>query len=139
MCDSCTRTSFGKEKVMLKWTARTTKPYSLLLALTLGFVSQAPAQQWVQLMPTGGPPSVRGSHSAVFNTTSNRMIVYSGQNGTLTPLGDVWVLVNADGLGGPSTWTQLSPTGGPPSARVYHGAVYDAVNNRMVVFAGDPH
>jgi len=52
-------------------------------------------------------------------------------------LNDVWVLANADGLGGPSTWTQLSPIGGPPSARGYHSAVYDAVNNRMMVFAGD--
>src|SRR5437867_2039251 len=90
-------------------------------------------------MPTGGPPGVRGSHSAVFNPTNNRMIVLDGQNGTLTPLGDVWVLANADGLGGPPTWTQLSPTGGPPSARAYQSAVYDVVNNRLVMFAGDPH
>jgi len=123
----------------LKWTGQTTKPYPLLVALTLAFVSQVSAQQWAQLMPTGSLPSVRGSHSAVFNTTSNRMIVYSGQNGTLTPLGDVWVLANADGTGGTPNWTQLNPTGGPPSARVYNGAVYDAVNNRMVIFAGDPN
>src|ERR1700756_5584362 len=35
MCDSCTRTSFGKEKVILKWTAAITEPHRLPIALML--------------------------------------------------------------------------------------------------------
>ena len=96
---------------------------------------------WTQL--SGEAPAVRTIHSAVFNTANNRMIMFGGMNGpgtvTTHPLfNDVWVLSNADGLGGPSIWTKLSPTGGPPSARGYHSAAYDAANNRMMVFAGDP-
>lgn len=118
----------------------TSKMFKALLGgvILLGFalVGQAGAQTWAQISPVGGPPGVRILHSAVFNPTNNRMIVFGGFNGhgvvALAPLcNDVW---DADGLGGPSTWTQLSPTGGPPSARGYHSAVYDAVNNRMIVF-----
>jgi hypothetical protein len=135
----------GKESVMIS-TRRMFKPLLRVAILLLVFavVGQAEAQTWTQLGPVGGPPAVRTFHSAVFNPTNNRMIVFGGLNGpgtvTVHPLfNDVWVLANADGLGGPSTWTQLSPTGGPPSARAFHSAVYDAVNNRMMVFAGDPN
>ena len=34
------------------------------------------------------------------------------------------------------TWTQLSPSGGPPAARYGHTAVYDASGNNMIVFGG---
>ncbi len=51
---------------------------------------------------------------------------------------DVWVLANANGqeVGTPA-WTQLSPTGTPPSARNSHTAGYDPSTNRMMVFAGN--
>lgn len=116
----------------------------VILLLVFALVGQAAAQTWTELSPTGGPPGVRTIHSAVFNSTNNRMIVFGGLNADGVahsgPLfNDVWVLENADGLGGPPTWMQLSPTGGPPSARGYHSAVYDAANNRMMVFAGDPN
>jgi hypothetical protein len=111
------------------------------LLLVFVLVGQAGAQTWTELFPAGGPPNARGVHTAVFNLTNNRMIVFGGFQGgnCCSELNDVWVLSNADGLVGPSTWTQLAPTGGPPSARGVHSAVYDAVNNRMIVYAGDPH
>ena len=124
------------------------KPLQALLAGIVFLIAatcagQAAAQAWTQLAPTGGPPIARFVHSAVFNTVSNRMIVFGGIDGGSgcyagQCLNDVWVLTNADGSGGPSIWTQLSPIGGPPSARGLHAAVYDATNNRMVVFAGNP-
>jgi hypothetical protein len=95
---------------------------------------------WSQLSPSGGPPTVRTQHSAGFDATNNRMVVFAG-NATEGACGgarnDVWVLTNANGIGGAPVWSQLSPTGGPPAARRYHSAAYDATNNRMVVFAGD--
>jgi hypothetical protein len=48
----------------------------------------------------------------------------------------VWVLEDANRLGGTPNWTQLFPTGGPASARAYHTAVYNPATNRMVTFAG---
>jgi len=60
------------------------------------------------------------------------MTVYGGN----TSPSEFWVLSNANGLGGPSTWTQLAPVGGPPGGETYHGAVLDVKQNRMIVFGG---
>jgi hypothetical protein len=94
---------------------------------------------WTQLTPIGGPPSGRGFHSAVYDPVSNSLIVFGGDLaigfcGEET--NDTWVLSNANGLGGTPVWKQLSPTGGPPSPRMEHSAVYDPATNRMIVFGG---
>jgi len=91
--------------------------------------------KWVQLAPTGGPPPARSDHSAVYDPEKRRMTI-AGGFGPDGNLNDVWVLTNANGLGGTSTWTQLQPTGGPPSATGLRAAAYDAVSNRMIVFGG---
>jgi len=47
------------------------------------------------------------AHTAVYDYTSNRMIVFSGGNhDTVSP--DVWVLTNANGLNGTPAWIQLA-------------------------------
>ena len=95
---------------------------------------------WTMLTPTGGPPAAREMLAAVYDPANNRMII---QGGYTEPgycegvIGDVWVLANADGTGGTPAWTQLSPTGTGPSRRA-QSAVYDAVNNRMIVNGGMP-
>jgi hypothetical protein len=97
------------------------------------------APNWIQLSPTGGPPVGRIAHSAIYDPASNRMTIFAGNPnfgycyGTVN---DLWVLENADGLGGTPNWIQLSPTGGPPSKRYIHSAVYDPTNNRMIVLGG---
>ena len=91
---------------------------------------------WTQLSPSGTPPPIRSFHSAVYDQTNNRMIIYGGNEQCDGPDGDLWVLTNANGLGGTPGWTQLSPTGGGPGARTDHSAVYDAANNRMILFGG---
>jgi hypothetical protein len=66
------------------------------------------------------------------------MIVFGGELfSSSTLLNDVWVLSNANGLGGTPAWTKLKPTGVLPGTRFFHTAVYDAINNLMMVFAGD--
>ena len=94
---------------------------------------------WTQLTPAGTPPPGRHYHSAVYDSTSNSMIVFGGVSGcpsVCSANNDVWVLSHADGSGGTPTWTQLSPSGGPPAARELHTAVYDDAGNHMVVFGG---
>ncbi len=97
---------------------------------------------WTQITPTNALPAVRQGHTAVYDATNNRLILFGGSTGNInttpTQLNDVWVLVNADGTGGTASWTQLSPTGGPPQVRSYHSAVYDSANNRMIIFGGNP-
>ena len=89
---------------------------------------------WSQLTTTIAPPA-RGGHSAVFDSTNNRMIVFGGV-GTENYVGkDVWILVNP-GAASP-TWAEYS-TGAPqPPARGNHAAVYTGTGkNRMIVFGG---
>lgn len=98
---------------------------------------------WTTEIPDGaaGSPAGRTFHSAVYDEANSRMIVFGGCSftGVLCSeyLNDVWVLTNANGIGGSPTWIQLSPTGTPPAPRWGHAAAYDAVNNRMIVFGGD--
>ena len=96
---------------------------------------------WIQLSPTGGPPLARQGHQAVYDPTTNSMIVWGGQNGggqlcDPDTYSDVWVLSNANGLGGTPSWTMLTPTGGPPAGQYQSTAVYDSSNNILTVFGG---
>src|SRR6516225_8342291 len=90
----------------------------------------------IQLSPTGGPPTGRCFHSAVYDQANNRMIVFAGLGAGLSTFSDVWVLSNANGLGGTPTWTQLFPQGGPPAGQADQTAVYDPTTNVMTVFGG---
>jgi len=96
------------------------------------------AHQWVELIPNGaaGSPPARSGHSTVYDSVNNRLIVFGGCGGYCVPvLSDVWVLTNANGLGGTPVWTQLEVSGGP-AARTNAAASYDAVDNRLFVFGG---
>jgi hypothetical protein len=98
-------------------------------------LSLAGTPAWTQLTPTGTPPSVRDSHSAVYDPARDRMVVFGGIccDGSISSLlNDVWALSLAD----PPAWTQLTPTGTPPRGRDCHSAIYDPVRDRMVVFGG---
>jgi hypothetical protein len=98
--------------------------------------SGAPA--WTQLFPLssiGGPPCKREVPSAVYNSTSNSMIIFGGF--CAAPMNDVWVLTNANGLGSRATWNQLTPAGTLPLGRFGHTAVYNPTNNRMTIFGGE--
>lgn len=113
----------------------------VLLIFSVGSSINATAQTWIKLSTTGEPPTVRsGAIIAVYDATSNRLITFGGN--TITPCctayNDVWILTNANGLGGTAQWIKLNPIGpaGFPSPRGHHSAVYDAANNRMIIFGG---
>jgi hypothetical protein len=91
---------------------------------------------WAQLSPSGGPPSPRLRFSAVYDPGTNHMIVFGGNDCFSTNFSDVWILSNANGLGGTPTWTQLSPSGASPGPTEDQTAVYDAGSNSMIVFGG---
>jgi len=95
-------------------------------------LSLAGTPAWTQLTPTGTPPSGRLCHSAIYDPVRDRMVVFGGREYWAPLLDDVWAL----SLAGAPEWTQLTPTGTPPSARNRHSAVYDPVRDRMVVFGG---
>lgn len=92
---------------------------------------------WVQLSASGGPPTARYGHASVYDPSTNSMIVFGGSDCASGLFNDVWVLSNANGLGGTPVWTQLSPGGSAPSGREASSAIYDTTNNVMVVYGGD--
>ncbi len=86
---------------------------------------------WTPLTPVGTPPSARQGQSAIFDPVRDRMLVFGGSSASGL-FNDVWALSLGDG----PTWTQLTPSGVPPSARTLHSAIYDPVRDHMVVFGG---
>ncbi len=92
---------------------------------------------WTQLLPTGSLPPPRHSHAAVYDSSSNRMIIFGGCGGGCLPtFNDVWVLTNANGTGGVPSWIELSPSGGLPAGRQAMAAAYNPSTNRMIIFGG---
>ncbi len=91
---------------------------------------------WTELATAGDPPPARNSHTAVFDPTSNRLIVFGGDDCCGDRFNDTWVLTEANGLGGEATWIRLAPAGEPPAGRAGHFAAFDAAANRMIVFGG---
>jgi len=97
---------------------------------------------WRQLTPTGAAPPARSNQSAVYDSARNIMYVFGGlqfSNATQTQqvLGDLWKLTNANGRGASTPkWTQIGQLGTPPGALFSHGAVFDRVNQRMIVIGG---
>jgi hypothetical protein len=89
----------------------------------------AGAAPWYEIA-VGTRPSARAGHSAIYDATRLRMVVFGGWDGILR--NDVWEL---SFLGTP-TWGELSPAGTLPPVHAYHTAVHDPVRDRMVVFGG---
>jgi len=90
---------------------------------------------WTELSPSGAGPIARENSSAIYDSVNNILIIYGGDAGG-SGFSDIWTLTNANGQSGTPQWTQLSPTGTAPAARTGQSAVYDSVNNRMIMFGG---
>ena len=85
---------------------------------------------WTQLLPTGTPPAPRRWHAASYDRLRDRILVSFGQTQTGFS-NEVWAL----SLSGTPAWTQIVAPGGP-TARYAHSSVYDAANDRLIVFGG---
>ena len=78
------------------------------------------------------PPYSRRAPGAVFDSRRNRMIVFGGDDADLGDRNDTWAL----SLTNPERWEPLVTSGDPPPARRGHTAIYDSINDRMIVFGG---
>lgn len=91
---------------------------------------------WAQLQPSGTVGGNNGGGSAVYDAAANQLIVYGGCTGNCSPVLDsVYVLSNANGIGGTPAWSQSLPTSS--IARTGQTAVYDPTRNVMITFGGD--
>lgn len=92
---------------------------------------------WVEMSPPGTLPTERIHAAAVYDPNTNSMIVFGGNNCSKSYFNDVWVLSNANGVGGTPAWTELAPSGTLPTTRESCSAVYDSVNNVLIIYGGD--
>jgi len=88
--------------------------------------------QWIDITPTSGPAPPPDGPRSVYDVDDNRLVIFGG------PLGNaVWILQNANGLGGPTQWVEITPTSGPaPDSSGSHSMVFDAANDRIIIFGG---
>ncbi|KAK9811814.1 hypothetical protein WJX72_010643 [[Myrmecia] bisecta] len=85
--------------------------------------------EWHLQPTTGDKPAPRDGHSAVFDDTNNRLVVFGGRNQDRRRLGDVYYLDIATW-----TWHKADLEGGGPSPRAEAGAVH--LEGHMYVFGG---
>ncbi len=85
---------------------------------------------WTELTPSGAPPGGRSFHVAAYDAPRQRMVMFSGFNGT-TMLNDTWQL----SLAGAPAWTQLTGSTPPPPRNLAAVAI-DTARQRLIVFGG---
>jgi hypothetical protein len=97
-------------------------------------LSLAGTPAWGELSPSGTPPVERYIHTAIYDPVQERMVVFGGAafGQDFGYYSDTWAL----SLAGAPAWSELTPSGTPPSARYAHTAIYDPVRDRMVAFGG---
>ena len=80
------------------------------------------------VMNTSGAPIARQNHTAIWSPTTNRMIVWGGQDATGS--------LSTGGLYNPATntWTGATNTTGAPPARTLHTAIWSGTE--MIIFGG---
>lgn len=88
------------------------------------------AEYWLELTPSGTPPSHRTEVTGIIDPLNNRLILFGG-DGYSGRNNETWELDLTT-----MTWSMLSPSGSLPSARSAYSAVYDPIGHRMLVFSG---
>jgi hypothetical protein len=91
-----------------------------------------PSATWSLVTTSGGPPAARYAHAAIYDAANARMVIHGGNSSHLS---DVWALSLTTFAWSPITMFP-SPHAGSPLGRFYHAAVYDAVNQRMLMYGG---
>lgn len=87
---------------------------------------------WTRLVASGGPPSPRTIHEAIYDPVRDRMIVFGGDSGGQNPLADMWAL----SLAGTPTWTPLPSC---PYASIGPRAIFDPGRDRLVFLMDPPY
>jgi hypothetical protein len=98
--------------------------------LTTGSVG---SETWQPFTPGGTPPTARFGHSAAFDASGQRMLIYGGLDNTSSTLSDVHAMTTA--TQGSESWSQITPTGGAPG-RANAAVAYDPGTNALIVVCG---
>jgi hypothetical protein len=100
-------------------------------------LSLGPTPTWGHLAIPGLTPGERHSPQWGYDPARNRVLVFGGYGrhypgGPYEYLNDIWQL----SLDGTPTWTELAPSGTPPTGRLAGVATYDVYRQRFVGFGG---
>lgn len=95
----------------------------------------SPPALWTELSPTGTAPAARKEHASVYDATNDRLIIFGGRSSTQY-FNDTWVLTNASGTTGTSSWIPLSTSGETAPQRHLMIAAYNSTKNMLIVFGG---
>jgi hypothetical protein len=94
--------------------------------------------QWIPLNPSGTLPPPRELHMQTYDPTTNVMTIFGG-NHCCSYYGDLWLLTNANGLGGVPVWQQVTQTSPAPGTLANFNQGYDPATNSMLFFGGSPN
>jgi N-acetylneuraminic acid mutarotase len=86
---------------------------------------------WTELDPAGAVPAARAFHQMVSDSNTGRVILFGGARGDEDVLADTWTYDPVADV-----WTELTPVGAAPPARMDHALVYDAAHGRVILFGG---
>jgi MYXO-CTERM domain-containing protein len=87
--------------------------------------------KWLRRTLAGAKPDARSGAAMVYDSTRAKFILFGGRAGSGYNLEDTWEWDPATGA-----WTDLSPTGGHPSARSQHSMVFEKSLNKVLLFGG---
>ncbi len=93
---------------------------------------------WVSVVVKGTHPSNRGGHVGLYDSASNRMMVFGGAKGFPAPCtNEYWIMTGANNFAGAKpTWVSETILGTLPAARAHHSGAYDPTTNSLIVFGG---
>lgn len=98
--------------------------FGVLLVLVLPFTAAAQEDNLTQPCPT-----MRGYHQMVYDSQSDRVILFGGELNAVDAVQDTWVFDAAT-----NAWTEMSPSESPPQIDT---AAYDSLNDRVIAFVGN--
>jgi hypothetical protein len=101
------------------------RPDLTAAVLTLGLVRCAEDSPW---NAAGAGASARRRAAAAYDSARARVLLFGGEDGAQTKLGDTWAWVRVGG------WQQLASSG--PAPRAGAGLAYDRRRDRAVLFGG---
>jgi N-acetylneuraminic acid mutarotase len=88
------------------------------------------ANTWTNLNPSGTVPSGRYYSAMVYDRAQGKVILFGGRNED-AGVNDTWAYDPSA-----NTWTELTPSGASPSARINHQMVYDSALGKVILFGG---
>jgi len=92
--------------------------------------------QWIQMSPTGGPPSGRCWAGFSYDPQTNEAILFGGADNSVgDAFSDLWLLKNANGIGTPQ-WVQLNPVGRKPIGHFSSALGRDGPNRVLTMALG---